>query len=81
MKRKDIMMIGLVIVVAAVFSFFISGLFISTPDDRSQTVEIADPITSELLRPPAEYFNQDAINPTQTIQIGDESNEKPFDTE
>lgn len=81
MKRKDFMLIIVVVLVAAVFSFVVSGFFISTPEDRSQSVEIAEPINPEFQRPPAAYFNQEAINPTQTIEIGEDSNEQPFDTE
>ena len=81
MKRKDFMMIMMVVAIAAVFSFIVSGMFISTPDDREQTVETAEAISAELQRPPVEYFNQEAINPTRTIEIGDESNNQPFDTE
>ena len=81
MKRKDIMMIVVVVLIAAIFSSVVSGMFITTPEDREQTVEVSSPITSELQRPPADYFNQEAINPTQTIQIGDDSNKQPFDTE
>ena len=81
MKRKDFLMIVMVVVIAAIFSVVVSGMFITTPEDREQTVEVAEPITSDLQRPPADYFNQEAINPTQTIQIGDDSNEQPFDTE
>ncbi len=81
MKRKDYMLILLVIGIAAVFSYFISGILITTPDDRSQTVEIAEPIASELTRPPADYFNRDAVNPTQKIEIGEDLNQEPFDAE
>jgi lipopolysaccharide export LptBFGC system permease protein LptF len=81
MKRKDVMLIIVVGIFAAIISFIISGTFITTSEDRQQNVETAAPIETSFERPPAEYFNQDALNPTQTIQIGDDPNNQPFDTE
>lgn len=81
MRRKDVMLIIVAGLVAGVISFIISGTFITTSEDRQQNVETAVPIETSFERPPAEYFNQDAINPTQTIEIGDDPNNQPFDTE
>ncbi len=81
MKKKDLLLIGVVVIIAAIISFVVSGSFITTPEDRKQKVEIVDAISTEFTRPPAKYFNSKSVNPTQTIQIGQDPNNKPFGTE
>jgi hypothetical protein len=78
MKSKDIFTIVIVGVFSAVLSIIASNMFISTDKNRSQKVEVVAPISADLERPPKEYFNSNAINPTQTIQIGEDSTTQPF---
>jgi len=78
MKQKDIFTIVVIVIVSAVFSFVLSNFLISTPKNRQQKVEVVDPIGSEFIRPDTKYFNDQSINPTQKIQIGDSTNTKPF---
>jgi hypothetical protein len=78
MKQKDIATIVFIIGLSAIVSVVVSNLLISSPKNRQQKVEIVDPVGAEFVRPDEKIFNDKAINPTQTVQIGNESNQKPF---
>lgn len=77
--KKDAFTIFIVAVISAVLSIIVSGLFISTSKDRSQKVEVADPIVTTFDEPSKDYFNSNSINPSQTIQIGTDPNSNPFE--
>lgn len=79
MKKKDLTLLGVVVVISAVFSFFISGWLIGSPDTEPQEAEVVEAITDEFTPPSNQFFNEDSINPTQLIRIGDgEGNVTPF---
>ena len=80
MKQKDILLIGVIVVVAAVFALLFSNLVISSPKNRSEKVEIVDAITSEFNLPDSKYFNDQSIDPTKIIKIGNNANTKPFNS-
>ncbi len=77
--KKDIFTILVVAIFSAVFSIIISGLFISTAEDRKQSVEVVEPISTSFQRPTDVYFNPKAVNPAQNIQIGTDPNSNPFE--
>lgn len=80
MKQKDIVLVVMVSVISALFSLLLSSTFISSPKQRTQKVEVVEPITADFPPPDQKYFNSDSFDPTKLIQIGDESNTKPFNT-
>ena len=78
MKQKDLILIIVVVFVSAVIGFVVSGLLFASPQNRQQTAEKVDVITAEFIQPSSEYFNAEAVNPTQQIQIGSNTNPNPF---
>lgn len=78
MKQKDIAIIIIVVFVSGVFSFFISNALFAAPKDLQTEVEVVEPISATFNQPDARYFNNDSINPTQPITIGDGQNQQPF---
>ena len=78
MKQKDIFLIGVVVLVSGIVSLLFSSILISSPKNRQTKVEVVDPIASEFQEPDKRYFNPQAIDPTQLIQIGDSNNPQPF---
>ena len=64
-----------------VLSILLSNQFLSTPEDRQQSVEVVEPISADFQRPPEEYFNGEALNPTKTIQIKPDPDSQPFSGE
>lgn len=73
-KRRDIMVIVAVAVVAGIFSFIISRLLFGSGKVYDLTAPKVEPISSEFITPDAKYFNDDSINPTVDITIGDTTN-------
>lgn len=77
MKRQDIAILIAVVGFAAIFSFVASG-FLFKAGDQNLTAEKVDPITADFPAPDNRVFNDNALNPTKLIQIGDGSNPQPF---
>lgn len=78
MKQKDLSVIILVVFFSAVFSFFISKVVFTSASQRSLTAETVEPIDPNFQQPNEAFFNEDSINPTQLIKIGDNDNSQPF---
>lgn len=77
MQRKDFMLIGVVAIISAALSIVLSSLLISS-DDKKQSAEVVESISSVFERPPEAYFNENSINPTQEIEIQQDPNSNPF---
>lgn len=81
-KQSDIAVIILVASISLVASYFIGNSIINTDANRSTDVEVAVPISPEFPQPSTRIFHDDAINPTELIQIGNEqSDDRPFNQE
>ncbi len=78
MKQKDIAIIIAVMGISAFLSFFAGRLVFAKSADRQQKAEIVDVISTNFTQPSTKYFNNDAVNPTLPIQIGDGPNATPF---
>ena len=78
MKSKDKMTIVAVVIFSAIVSIVLSNILMNKEKNKNQSIEIVTPISAELQRPPAEYYNANSINPTQTIQIGGNNTSQPF---
>lgn len=83
MKRKDLMTIGLVAVVAGLLSLTLSSTLVGSSGDNKDTapvVEKIDPAFPDITNDPAynSFLNSKALDPTQPVQIGDNQNSKPF---
>lgn len=77
--KKDLTAIFAVAIFSAIFSIIISGLFLSTAEDRKQSVEVVEPISTSFERPSETYYNSKSVNPAQNIQIGTDPNSNPFE--
>ena len=78
MKQKDIVIVSVVVFIACIVSFVASKSFIVKPAARNQQVEVVDAISTTFAPPSKAYFNDESIDPTETIQIGDTTNLAPF---
>ena len=77
MKQQDIALIIVVVFISGVLSLVVSNTFISPPE-RTEEAAVVEPITTEFSEPSELYFNEQSINPTQTIRIDDSQNPNPF---
>ncbi|HEX8183039.1 MAG TPA: hypothetical protein VF575_05565 [Candidatus Saccharimonadales bacterium] len=80
MKQKDIALILVISIVSGIFSLIIGHFIFAAPKDRQQKVEVVSAITTDFAIPDTKYFNNDSINPTQLIRIGESTNSAPFKT-
>lgn len=77
-KSNDIALIILVSSIALVASWFIAGSLINTDENRSQEVEVIRNINSDFTPPAVSIFNDQATNPTESINIRENDKELPF---
>ena len=80
MKQKDIALIVVVGILAAVVSLLLTQQLFVSKKNRELSAEKVEKISAEFKTPEAgdNVFNDQAINPTQLIQIGDSANTNPF---
>jgi hypothetical protein len=78
MKRKDLGLIAIVVIVSAGISFFVSNMVFGSPSSHQDKVEVVQPITADFPAPDNRYFNKNAFDPTKVITIGQNQNPDPF---
>lgn len=80
MKQKDLALIIVIIFFGAIISYVISNQLFGSPQNRQQQVDVVQPITTNFPSPDKRFFNNQAYDPTQLIQIGQNNNTNPFNT-
>jgi uncharacterized ion transporter superfamily protein YfcC len=74
MKKNNMTLLFAVIVMSAVFSYFIAGAVFNDKKVRQQKTEVVEKITSTFPDAYSDrykvFFNKDSLNPTQVITIG-----------
>lgn len=80
MKQKDVVLLIIVVFVSVVVSIVASSLVFKTPTGQSEQVDVVPVISSSFPKPDSRYFNNQAIDPTQIITIGNGNNTNPFNT-
>ena len=78
MKQKDLALIIVIVAVSGVVSYFVSHLIFVTSKSSKQQVEVVSPISTDFPTPDNKYFNNQSIDPTQQIKIGNNNNPDPF---
>ena len=78
MKKTDIALIVLIVSITSLISFFTIKAIFGEPQQSEVQVEKVEPIAAQITKPDPAVFNKDAINPTVVIQIGNPSNQQPF---
>lgn len=71
MKKSDIAMIILIASLSMLIAYFAAKAVLGDPKSESVTVKTIEPITSDVSEPDKRVFNENAINPTVEIIIGD----------
>lgn len=78
MKKKDLTTMIAVAFFAVVFALVLSNLIFTPKSTKGLKAQKIDKIESAFEKPDKKYFNDESINPTQLIQIGDSPNAQPF---
>jgi hypothetical protein len=85
MKQKDMVIMGGVAIVAALFSIVLSGVIFGSPKKNPIKVPVVHKISSTFPTTQTDdyksFLNDKALNPTQLIQIGNTNNKQPFQNE
>ncbi|MGD0284505.1 MAG: hypothetical protein ABSB12_02845 [Candidatus Saccharimonadales bacterium] len=81
MREKDVAIIIGVVFVSMILSFVVASKVITTPANRQQSVPISSNITDNFIRPDPTYFNSQAVDPTKLIQIQNNANTTPFNSQ
>ena len=69
MKKNDIALLIVIIAVVTTLTFFLLKVFLGDQAAKPVDVEVATPISTEVVSPSAEVFNDQSINPTVPISI------------
>lgn len=82
MKREDITLIAVIIIVSGTISIFLSKAIVQSKY-KHEKVQTVTAISGDLpdVKNDAKFskiFNKNALDPTQTIQIGNQINIDPF---
>jgi hypothetical protein len=80
MKQKDWALVLVMAFIGAIVALLVSNMIFASPKNRHQSAEVVDPITANFPSPPSKYFNPEAINPTQPVQVGGSTNDNPFNS-
>lgn len=78
MKQKDLALVAVVAVFSIIVASLASNVLIGHGGGRQQQAETVDAISATFDQPSKDYFNNDSVDPTQIIRIGDNSNQAPF---
>lgn len=70
MKQKDMIIIAVAVFIAAFGSYFLSKALFAKKENRSKEVKVVEQISTDFNPPGKRYFNENSLNPTQTITIG-----------
>lgn len=73
MKKTDIAMIILIASLSVIGAFFATNALMGDAASEEVLVETADVITSDITPPDPKIFNENAINPTVEVQVGESS--------
>lgn len=80
MKQKDYLLVVVIGIVSVVFSLVISNLVIASPEKFQQEAYTVDKISDDFSEVDKRFFNENSINPTQLIRIGESMNQEPFNS-
>lgn len=78
MKKNEIALLILIIGIAGLMSFFIGNAVFGGKVTEAVSIETATPISPDVVEPNPTIFNENAINPTVPIKIGDGNSSAPF---
>ncbi len=78
MKQNDIIQIVVVGFLALVIALVLSSVVFNPSSKKGQKRNIVTPISKDFKSPDKRFFNENSVNPTQVIRIGENTNQKPF---
>lgn len=78
MKKNEIALLILIIGISVGAAYMVGQAVFGKATTKPVDVETATLITATIEYPSETIFNENAINPTVPVRIGDPSNQQPF---
>lgn len=78
MKKNEIALLILIIAISVGIAYAVGQSIFGNATTEPVNVETATAIAPDIKNPSAAIFNDNAINPTVPVRIGDPSNQQPF---
>jgi hypothetical protein len=78
MKKNEIALLMVIVIVAALSSYFLLGAILKPADNQKKSVKVVEEISATVDTPSTKIFNTTAIDPAIKTVIGDSSNQQPF---
>jgi len=77
-KQNDLIVLIVSVFISIFVSVLASKLIFSSPTNLNQKVYVVPSISTNFTQPSSSYFNAQAIDPTQLINIAPSNNQQPF---
>jgi len=77
MSKDNIAKLVLIIAFTLMIAYFVGQAVLGGRTSKAVDVETAQPISADIVKPEEKIFNENAINPTVEITIG-ENNQNPI---
>lgn len=71
MKNSDIAALIVIASLSMLVAYFVADMVIGKPSAESVKVKTIEPMTADVVEPDSSIFNDNAINPTVEVVIGD----------
>ena len=71
MKGSSLATVVLVAIVSTVVAAFVVDALLGNPDEKSVIVNYMDVISPSVVQPDPEVFNNEAVNPTVEVYVGE----------
>lgn len=78
MKKNEIALLILIVAISVGIAYAVGQSIFGKATTKPVSVETATPISANIDKPSEAIFNENAINPTVPVKIGDPSNQQPF---
>lgn len=78
MKKNEIAFLILIIGITVGIAYAAGQAIFGNATTKPVDVETATKISADIQKPSENIFNENAINPTVSVRIGDTNNEQPF---
>lgn len=80
MKKNEIALLILIVAISVGVAYAIGQSIFGGATTKSVEVETVNEISADIEQPSKDIFNENAINPTVPVRIGDPNNQQPFGT-
>ena len=78
MKKNEIALLILIVAISIGIAYAIGQSIFGKATTKPVQVETVNAISADIEQPSESVFNQNGINPTVPVKIGDPSNQQPF---